>query len=137
MSNSPEMMLLDPGIVAKFWMHRFDDGQTRRERNLNGWVDSLLMDAMMYDADYALAIVEAIHEADEEQRRIEVFAAGPVEDLLGHHGPKVIDRIEHKARNEAAFARVLGGVWQNRMSDEIWDRVKAARDTSIWADARN
>lgn len=129
-------MLLDPKIVAQFWLSHWDKSIPERERELSSWVNDLLRDAIWKDAEYSLAIVEAIHEADHEQKRIEVFSAGPVEDLLAHHGDAVIDRIEQKARSDKAFAQVLGGVWQNSMTDEIWNRVKAVRDTSIWADPR-
>ena len=98
-------------------------------------MNDVFYSAMELDADYSLQLIEAIHEADSSQKFTEVFAAGPVEDLLAHHGPEVIDRIEEKARKDSSFSHVLGGVWQNSMLDSIWDRVKQARSTEGWADA--
>ncbi len=70
-------MLLDPKIVARFWLQNWDDNITEGEKELNGWVDDLVITAIWGNAEYSFAIVEAIHEADKEQKRIEFFAAGP------------------------------------------------------------
>ena len=42
--------------------------------------------------------------------RIGVLAAGPIEDLIEYHGPKVIDRIEALARQDPEFRKMLRGV---------------------------
>ena len=55
-----------------------------------------------------------------------VLAAGPLEDLIHHVGPKFIDRIELQARQDPAFRHLLGGVWASGTTD-IWARVEAAR----------
>jgi len=128
-------MPLDPKIVAQYWIAHWDDNTSRHEKELGSWVNDVFYSAMELDADYSLQLIEAIHEADSSQKFTEVFAAGPVEDLLAHHGPEVIDRIEEKARKDSSFSHVLGGVWQNSMLDSIWDRVKQARSTEGWADA--
>lgn len=57
------------------------------------------------------------------------LAAGPLEDLLAHNGPTVIDEVERLARQSAAFRDTLRGVWKNGMTDDIWDRVVVARGT--------
>lgn len=56
-----------------------------------------------------------------------VLAAGPLEDLLGAHGTMLIQRVEAEAKTNQAFRMILGGVWRNAMTDEVWARVKAAR----------
>ncbi len=53
-----------------------------------------------------------------------VLAAGPLEELLAWHGPAVIDRAESEAHRDPKFRRLLGGVWQNAMTDDIWERVQ-------------
>jgi hypothetical protein len=57
---------------------------------------------------------------------IPILAAGPLEEVLAYHGPVIIDRIEDEARRSPDFCHLLGGVWQNRMPDEIWQRVRRA-----------
>jgi hypothetical protein len=55
-----------------------------------------------------------------------------VEALLAKHGDSFIDRIETQARFDSKFAKLLGGVWKNRMSDANWNRLQAVWDRSGW-----
>jgi hypothetical protein len=55
------------------------------------------------------------------------LAAGPMEDLLAQHGPKFIERVEHEAKQNERFHRLLRDVSQNEMSPKIWKRVQKAR----------
>jgi len=124
-------------MVAAFWLGRRSKDMTKEQKELNYWVEDLVQTAMYKDSDYGFSIVEAIHEADANQYQLNEFSAGPLENLLAYQGYKVIERIEKKAKSDKKFAGLLGGVWQNQMQDDIWERVKKVRDTSIWADARD
>jgi hypothetical protein len=42
-----------------------------------------------------------------------------------------IERVEELARQDPNFNSLLGGVWQNTMTDEVWKRVQAARK-EVW-----
>ncbi|MBI1210387.1 MAG: hypothetical protein GC190_02905 [Alphaproteobacteria bacterium] len=55
-----------------------------------------------------------------------VLAAGPLEDLLANNGAAIIDRVEVQARLDTRFQELLGGVWRNKMSEDIWQRVQRA-----------
>jgi hypothetical protein len=61
-----------------------------------------------------------------------VLAAGALEDLLSWHGEAFIERVEIQARESAAFARLLGGVWRFEMSDDVWQRVQQVWDRRGW-----
>ena len=61
-----------------------------------------------------------------------ILAAGPMEDLLANHGSAFINRVENEARSNPAFAWMLGGVWQSKMAEDIWLRVKAVWDRRGW-----
>lgn len=50
-------------------------------------------------------------------------AAGLLEDLLNGAGYEYIDRIEHLARENATFGRMLTGVWPSQIPAEVWERV--------------
>jgi hypothetical protein len=78
-----------------------------------------------------LLILE-IHHRDQSATIQQVLSAGPVEDLLARHGENFVDRIEAEARKDPLFAKLLGGVWQNRMSDAVWKRVQAVWDRRGW-----
>ncbi len=74
--------------------------------------------------DFILELIAAAPNNDDVLARI---AAGPVEGLLGRHGAAVIQRVEDLADRNAKFRRILTGVWQHTMPDEIWHRVCVAR----------
>jgi hypothetical protein len=97
------------------------------------WFDG---EQTMYDAVHDSpevawpAILQILDRALTEDQ-LSVLAAGPLEDLLAMHGPEFIDRIEHEAEQNPRFNHLLGGVWQNEMSPEIWERVQKARK-EVW-----
>src|SRR4051794_19222057 len=69
-----------------------------------------------------------IHERDQSIVIQRILSAGAVEGLIARFGERYIDRVEEKARKDPAFAKLLGGVWRNSMSDEIWARLQTAWD---------
>jgi hypothetical protein len=75
--------------------------------------------------------VLAVLAADQSRRVLAILAAGPLEDLLVDH-PAMITRVEREARANPQFARLLGGVWQNRMPADVWQRVQAVWDRRGW-----
>ena len=125
-------MILDAKLIAEGWIDLRASKLTKQERALGDWANEALREAIYNDAEYAFSIIEAIHELDHEQKYVEEFAAGPVEDLLAYQWVSLIERIERKAREDRSFAFVLGGVWQNAMPDNIWDRVQACRERKGW-----
>jgi hypothetical protein len=69
-------------------------------------------------------IVELVEHARNEME-LHYIAAGPLEDLLSHHGLRFIDRIEAQARTDPKFKRAVAGVWLHPRQDPLWDRVQA------------
>src|SRR6476646_10358489 len=83
-------------------------------------------DATMYDVvheepEVAWPAILQILERELTEDQIAVLAAGPLEDLLALHGPEFIDRVESEAARNPRLNHLLGGVWQNRMLQEIWE----------------
>jgi hypothetical protein len=78
------------------------------------------------------AMILAIHSRDQSIHIKEVLSAGPLENLLALHGDGFIDRVESEAQRDPSFAKLLGGVWKNRMSEEVWQRVPAVWDRHGW-----
>lgn len=66
-------------------------------------------------------------KADPSHHVFQNLAAGPLEELLSRHGAELIEEIEVEARRSPEFNLLLGGVWKNSMSEEVWRRVCAAR----------
>jgi len=77
-------------------------------------------------------LILKIHERDHSIAIQQVLSAGPIEDLLSKFGERYIARVEDKARKDPAVAKVLGGVWQSDMPDEIWIRLQAVWDRRGW-----
>jgi hypothetical protein len=77
-------------------------------------------------------LILKIHERDHSIAVQQVLSAGPIEDLLSKFGEQYIERVEDKARKDPMFAKVLGGVWQSNMPDEIWARLQAVWDRRGW-----
>lgn len=56
-------------------------------------------------------------------------AAGPLEDLLSHHGATMIERIEALAATDPQFLSCLAGVWgHTRFEPAIYTRVQGLLD---------
>jgi hypothetical protein len=96
----------------------------------NFWAHEALNELIDSDPEQAWLIIQEIakHDFDDESKAM--FAAGPLEEILAKNGPRIIDRIEAKAKTDPKFNDLLGGLWKNTMSDEVWARVEAARKRS-------
>lgn len=70
-------------------------------------------------------VILRISDATDDLTVLANLSAGPLEDLLAHHGEKVIGRVEKLANENAKFLQLVGGVWRNAMTNEIWQRVQA------------
>jgi hypothetical protein len=97
------------------------------------WADDLI-DTLLYDGhpEDVWRCILAIHSLDQSIQIQQVLSAGLIEDLLAQYGDRFITRIERQARLDPSFARVLGGVWQNQMSDENWTSLQAVWDRRGW-----
>lgn len=73
-----------------------------------------------------------IWSMDQSIKTIQNLSAGAIEDLLAKNGTEIIGLVEAEARRDPSFAKLLGGVWQNRMSDEVWSRLQAVWDRRGW-----
>jgi hypothetical protein len=118
--------------IAEAWIRvmKADDGSPEEADNF--WAFSMVYDMIGDDPERGWPMILEILCRDDGVAIQEVLSAGPLEDLLAKHGPAFIDRIEAEARRNPMFARLLGGVWKNQMTDEIWARVQAVWDRRGW-----
>lgn len=114
--------------------HVWDKENVLIERDNSGtnWASDTVMD-MAYEKPEELwdFILEVLSRNRPNEVK-EVLAAGPLEDYLAKLGPKVIDKIEKQAGTDAQFKNLLGGVWKNNMTDDVWERVQIFWDRSGW-----
>jgi hypothetical protein len=90
-----------------------------------------VMDWMEGDGEQLWEFVLAAYKRDLSDKVIAMLAAGPLEDLLAKCGVDYIDRVEELARKDPRFNYLLGGVWRNSMTDDVWQRVQAIRN-NVW-----
>ena len=115
------------GEWIKYW--NAPEGSPDRER----YADAAdLYDLLYNDPETLWLLVLEIHHRDHSASIQQVLSAGPIEDLLARHGEAFIDRVETEARIDPLFARLLGGVWPNDMTDAVWQRVTGVWDRRGW-----
>ena len=88
-------------------------------------------DAVQDEPERAWQLILGILKRDQSDSVIPCLAGGPLENLLVHHGPSFIERVEELAKANQDFNRLLGGVWKNGISDEIWNRLASVRK-GVW-----
>ena len=125
---------MNPQEAAHRWIKYWRSKETLEEGFVDVDANERVDDWVREDADRGLEVILAILEGIDAQPTSSVFqvlAAGPVEDLLVHHGPAVIDRIEQIAETDDRFNLLLGGVWQSSIAPDIWARVEKIR-RKVW-----
>jgi len=114
-------------LVSDYISHRYKmkDAKTNNdEDNLTGY-DMDLFNYFLINKlpKLAFSVILKILEKDSSDIVIDILAVGELEDLLSEHGKLIITEIEDEARKNPQFKKMLGGVWQGDMSDEIYKRV--------------
>lgn len=103
-------------------LHESEEDSVDYEKNF--WAFEKLDGLIHHSPDVAWQIILDILHANISDRVFGNLAAGPLEDLLGEHEAMFIDRVELEVKKNKEFKRLLGGVWQGAMSNEIWARVQ-------------
>jgi hypothetical protein len=99
----------------------------------NEWFEGgeLMLDAVEEAPETVWPAVLKILEHELTDEQIALLAAGPMEDLLAHHGAQFIERVEAEAQRNPRLNHLLGGVWKSSMTEDIWERVQRARK-EVW-----
>jgi hypothetical protein len=111
--------------IADAWirLHHLPEESEERERNF--WAFMRLRELIRGDPEATWSVIGKMLERDTSDAILSNVGAGPLEDLLVAHGARFIDRIEKRAESDMTFKKVLGTVWKNAMSEDVWQRVKA------------
>ena len=123
---------MDLDQIVDAWVAAQIAADRSPEQKSNWWAIEQVMDwALDREGEQLWQFITAAYKRDLSDKAIGLLAAGPLEDLLAKQGPEFIDRVEELARKDPQFNYLLGGVWRNTMTDEIWQRVQAAR-LQVW-----
>jgi uncharacterized protein DUF6869 len=118
--------------IVDAWIAGEEAGSGTPEYESNWWALEQVMDwSLDRDTEKLWQFVLLVYKRDVSKRTLAVLAAGPLEDVLAYNGSNYIDRVEHLAQEDEKFNWLLGGVWRSDMTDEIWERVQAARN-EVW-----
>jgi len=92
------------------------------------WVVEKVWDLCDDAPNEAFEFILAVLDQDASSTTMAILSAGPLEALLRRHGPRIINRVERRARRDANFTRLLGHVWKDTLSSQIWTRVQSVRE---------
>jgi hypothetical protein len=106
--------------LARRWLAELRGNVPTLEQEAGGYVGSMSYDAPPETQWQFILIAVSLAESDEELAHV---AAGPLEYFLGYYGEDYISLVEDEMAANPKFARALTGVWQFRMSDEVWSRL--------------
>lgn len=98
------------------------------ERQDLSWVVAKIWDLCDDAPNEAFEFIIGVLEEDTSSAGMAILSAGPLEALLRKHGPRIIGRVEKRARRDPKFAQLLDHVWKNAMSKTIWTRIETARN---------
>lgn len=105
--------------------------ETWIENQLTFWAWKRLDELTESEPEEAWRVIEAIRHTNGTDFILGNLGAGPLEDLLSDHGDQFIDRVEALALRDAQFRKLLGAVWQNRISEKVWSRIRAVAGPSF------
>lgn len=132
--NAPAPEYSVAEIAAAWIAFHANGGHSAPDAEPYGWAHVEVDWLERNDPEKLWQVILDIYPQPAARPHLGLLATGALEDLLGLHGPAFIDRVESLARTDPSFAHLLGGVWQFTMTDEVWARVQAVRDTSGWDD---
>jgi|SRR5690242_9197795 len=123
---------MDLDQIVTAWITAEDADNRDPERESNWWATEQVIDWWLKrEGEQLWQFITTAYKRDLSDKVLGCLAAGPLEDLLATQGPEFIERVEELARRDPKFNYLLGGVWRNSMTDEIWQRVQAAR-LNVW-----
>ena len=125
--------IMDLALIADGWI-RYRRAQETLDDVTDLDAKEAVDDLVREDPDRGLMVVLKILERIEPlptTTLFQILAAGPLEELLVHHGPAIIGRVEAQAQDDERFNLLLGGVWPNEIAPEVWARVEKIR-RDVW-----
>lgn len=118
--------------LAESWIAFQNAPKNSEEYDNLFWVFDREYDLMNAEPEEIWQLILKVLSLNSSNEIQEVLSAGLLEDLLAKHGSTMIERVEKEAKSNPLFAKLLGGVWQNSMTDEVWERVKAVWNRRGW-----
>ena len=126
--NADELSKLVDAWIAGTLFGRNERGHPTAVHDENWWALERVMNWKCDNEPELLwRFILAVHDKDSSEELAVHLSAGPVEDLMSEFGEAYIERVEDLARRDPKFKRMLRGVWQDQISEELWSRFERAR----------
>jgi hypothetical protein len=91
------------------------------------WAPAELARLCEKDPENAWIIIQMIFRRVGETGLALKLASGPLECLLTHHGPEMIEAVERLAREDKLFrSNCLARLWRSGIDTETWSRIRSA-----------
>lgn len=119
--------------LVAHWLLLQRSREERGEHKDLSWVVQRIWDLCDHAPNDAFEFIVAALEQDSSNSAMAILSAGPLEALLRRHGPKIITRVERRARHDPMFAKLLDHVWRSSMSARIWERIQTLRARQLSA----
>ena len=115
--------------IAADWIEQYSSKETPP-----GSYDPLLiMEAVIgYNAGMGWLLISTILEMDKVGASLPMLVAGPLDSWMSRHSADMIDFIEIEAATNERFKWALGGLRQNSIAKEVWNRIERARG-EVWS----
>ena len=115
-NQSPDQMV----NFAKEWLFELENpGESEEYGRAVVWM------GFTAPLDQQMEFLRASLACAETDSQLLHIAAGPAEQTLSKFGVECIEECERWAKSDSRFARMLTGVFQHLMSDEVWGRVQS------------
>lgn len=111
--------------IADAWIEYHHAGDHADEHHKDFWAYERLGELTSDEPETAWQLIITILRRDPSDAIIANLAAGPMEDLLGAHGDRFIQRVEDLAMEDSLFHKLVGVIWKNEIPDRIWSRLRA------------
>jgi len=141
-ANSPEPLPISPRFIpqedeteedlARTWLALNQAERNTPEHSALFWAHQRMSHLTEYLPHKAWRIILLIWSMDQSPKTMQNLSAGDIEDLLAQNGNEIILLVEAEARRDPSFAKLLGGVWKNKMTDEVWERLQRVWDRRGW-----
>ena len=118
--------------LATSWLMLQKTPEAGATREDLAWVVEKVWDLCDDAPNDAFEFILAVLDRDISSATLAILSAGPLESLLRKHGPRIIGRVERRARRDANFTKLLSHVWKDAISSKIWARVECVRERQ-WA----
>ncbi len=120
-------MLDVAAVVFAYWArYRLAVGgrasRLRAEAGELAWAVNFVDDAARGGSPEVLALLDALVEAPEAD--LGYLGAGPVEDLLSHHGPRFDAAIAERCRRDGGWRTAVAGVWLDDANEQLLIAVR-------------